>query len=94
MSYRINLGYYLDKYDTLLPEDTDVAAIANSLWYVYIKGKFNDEVWANFYDRELFDTKKFNLDNEDDIYSNIIKTIKIRLINRQRIYERYGMLTV
>lgn len=88
MSYKINIGHYLDKYDTLLPEDTDISAIADSLWYTYLKGKFNDEVWANFYDRELFDTRKFNLDDEDDIYDNIIKTIKIRLINRQRIYER------
>lgn len=83
-----SIGYYLDKYETLLPSDTEVASIANSLWYQYIKGKFNDEVWANFYDRELFDNRKFNHDNDDDNYSNIIKTIKIRLINKQRVFER------
>lgn len=88
MSYRVNVGYYLDTYDTLLPEDTDVASIADSLWYTYLKGKFDDEVWANFYDRELFDNRKFNNSDEQDNYDNIIKTIKIRLINRQRIYER------
>lgn len=83
-----NIGYYLDKYDTLLPADEDITAIVNSLWYQYIKGKFDDEVWANFYDRELFDNRKFNNDNEQLNYDNIIKTIKIRLINKQRIYER------
>lgn len=88
MSYRVNVGYYLDTYDTLLPEDTDVVSIADSLWYTYLKGKFDNEVWANFYDRELFDNRKFNNSDEDDNYDNIIKTIKIRLINRQRIYER------
>lgn len=88
MSYRVNIGYYLDTYDTLLPADSAVPGIANELWYQYIKGKFNDEVWANFYDRELFDNRKFNNDNEQLNYDNIVKTIKIRLINRQRIYER------
>lgn len=88
MSYRVNIGYYLDTYDTLLPADSSIPTIKDSLWYVYLKGKFNDEVWANFYDRELFDNRKFNHDNEQENYDNIVKTIKIRLINRQRIYER------
>lgn len=88
MSYRVNIGYYLDTYDTLLPADSAVPGIVNELWYQYIKGKFDEEVWANFYDRELFDNRKFNHDNEQENYDNIVKTIKIRLINRQRIYER------
>lgn len=85
---KYNIGYYLDQFDTLLPADEDIPAIVNSLWYQYIKTKFNDEVWANFYDRELFDNRKFNNDNEQLNYDNIIKTIKIRLINKQRIYDR------
>ena len=85
---KYNIGYYLDEFDTLLPADEDVPAIVNSLWYQYIKTKFNDEVWANFYDRELFDNRKFNNDNDQLNYDNIIKTIKIRLINKQRIYDR------
>lgn len=86
--YKNCLGYYLDNYDTLLPTDTQLGAVAETLWYQYIKGKFNDRIWADFYDRELFCNHKFPSHDPATTYQNIITTIRIRLITKLRIYER------
>ena len=86
--YKNCLGYYIDEYDTLLPTDTDLGPVSDTLWYKYIKPKFNDTVWADFYDREVFNNHKYPCDDTDSAYSNIVKTIKIRLINKSRIYEQ------
>lgn len=86
--YKNCLGYYLDNYDTLLPTDTQLGAVAETLWYQYIKGKFNDKVWADFYDREVFCNHKFPSHDPATTYQNIITTIKIRLITKSRIYDR------
>ena len=82
------VGEYLDIYDTLLPADTDMSDIAETLWYQYIKGKFNDKVWEDFYSRQIFNIMKFNNEDNDINYANIIKSIKIRLQTKARIYER------
>ena len=82
------VGQYLDNYDTLLPDDTDISEIASSLWYIYIKGKFDDKVWEDFYSRQIFNIMKFNNEDNDINYANIIKSIKIRLLTKARIYER------
>ena len=82
------VGQYLDNYDTLLPADTDISEIASSLWYQYIKGKFDDKVWEDFYSRQVFNVMKFNNEDNSVNYANIIKSIKIRLLTKSRIYER------
>lgn len=86
--YKNCLGYYIDQYDTILPDDTSLGSIAATLWYQYIKPKFDDTVWADFYDREVFNNHKYPSDDIDSAYANIVKTIKIRLINKSRIYEQ------
>ena len=86
--YKNCVGYYLDTYETLLPSDTSLGEVAEHLWFVYIKGKFNDMVWADFYDREVFNNHKFPSSDPESAYDNIIKTIKIRMINKDRIYDR------
>lgn len=82
------VGQYLDDYETLLPDDSSVPDLVNALWYQYIKGKFNDKVWEDFYSRQIFNVMKFNNENNDINYSNIIKSIKIRLQTKARLYER------
>ena len=82
------VGQYLDNYDTLLPDDTDISEIAESLWYQYIKGKFDDKVWEDFYSRQIFNVMKFNNSDNDINYANIIKSIKIRLLTKARLYDR------
>lgn len=82
------VGQYLDDYETLLPADSSVPDLANTLWYQYIKGKFNDKVWEDFYSRQIFNVMKFNNEDNDINYANIIKSIKIRLQTKARQYER------
>ena len=82
------VGQYLDNYETLLPDDADIPSIANELWYQYIKGKFDDKTWEDFYSRQIFNVMKFNNEDNDINYANIIKSIKIRLLTKSRIYER------
>ena len=82
------VGQYLDNYETLLPADTDISDIAETLWYQYIKGKFDDKVWEDFYSRQIFNIMKFNNEDNDINYANIIKSIKIRLQTKARIYDR------
>lgn len=82
------IGQYLDDYETLLPDDSSVPDLVNTLWYQYIKGKFNDKVWEDFYSRQIFNVMKFNNEDNDINYANIIKSIKIRLQTKSRLYER------
>lgn len=82
------VGQYLDDYETLLPADSSVPDLVNTLWYEYIKGKFNDKVWEDFYSRQIFNVMKFNNEDNDINYANIIKSIKIRLQTKSRLYER------
>ena len=82
------VGQYLDDYETLLPDDSSIPDLANTLWYQYIKGKFNDKVWEDFYSRQIFNVMKFNNEDNDINYTNIIKSIKIRLQTKARLYER------
>ena len=82
------VGQYLDEYETLLPDDSSVPGLVNTLWYEYIKGKFNDKVWEDFYSRQIFNVMKFNNEDNDINYANIIKSIKIRLQTKSRLYER------
>lgn len=82
------VGQYLDEYETLLPSDSSVPDLVNTLWYQYIKGKFNDKVWEDFYSRQIFNIMKFNNEDNDINYTNIVKSIKIRLQTKARQYER------
>ena len=82
------VGEYLDEYETLLPNDSEVPDLINELWYQYIKGKFDEKVWEDFYSRQIFNVMKFNNEDNDINYGNIIKSIKIRLKTKSRIYER------
>ena len=86
--YKNCLGYYIDEYDTLLPTDAALGDVASHPWYLYIKSKFDNTVWADMYDREVFNNHKFPCDNTDAAYDNIVKTIKIRMINKDRIYAQ------
>lgn len=82
------VGQYLDEYQTLLPEDSEVPDLVNALWYQYIKNHFNDKVWEDFYSRQIFNIMKFNNEDNSINYANIIKSIKIRLKSKSRLYER------
>lgn len=86
--YKNCVGYYLDTYESLLPTDEALGEVAEHLWYLYIKGKFNDMVWADFYDREVFNNHKFPSSDPEGAWENMVKTIKIRMINKDRIYSR------
>lgn len=82
------VGYYVDHYDNILPSDENLGDIATKLWYVFIKGQFNDYTWSNYYRRELFDNPKFNNEDTDANLANIKKTLLIHLRSKARLYER------
>lgn len=82
------IGYYVDTYDDILPTDASLGDIANALWYVFIKGQFNDYTWSNYYKRELFDNPKFNNEDTEANLSNIKRTLLIHIKSKARLYER------
>lgn len=82
------VGYYVDTYDDILPSDESLGEIASKLWYVFIKGQFNDYVWSNYYRRELFDNPKFNNEDTDANLSNIKRTLLIHIKSKARLYDR------
>ena len=88
--YWINrkIGHYIDNYDTILPSDSEIPSIANTTWYQFIKPLFDDKVWNDFYDREIFDGDKFDKETESDLKDVVVKTIKIHLKSKARIYDR------
>ena len=82
------VGYYVDNYNTLLPSDEALGEIASKLWYVFIKGQFDDYVWSNYYKRELFDNPKFNNEDTEANLSNIQRTLLIHIKSKARLYDR------
>lgn len=82
------VGFYIDNYDNILPTDEALGMVASTPWYQFIKPLFNDYVWNNFYQRELFDNPRFNKDNPEEILANIVKTILIHFKSKNRIYDR------
>ena len=85
---RNNVGFYIDKYENLLPSDESVPTLVEQDWYIYLKGMFNDIVWNDFYNREIFLFPRFQNEDDEQNYNNIVKTIKIRLLEKARVYER------
>lgn len=84
----ITLGEFLDEYNTLLPNDTDLGALASDDWYIALKPQFNNLVWLYYYDRELLGGRRFPYNDDEKAYNNIIKAFTIYLIQNRRRYER------
>ena len=82
------VGFYVDRYEDILPADASLGDIANTLWYQFIKTQFNDYTWSNYYKRELFDNPKFNNEDVDANLANIKKTLLIHLKSKARLYDR------
>lgn len=82
------VGFYVDRYNDILPTDASLGDIANTLWYQFIKTQFNDYTWSNYYKRELFDNPKFNNEDVDANLANIKKTLLIHLKSKARLYDR------
>ena len=81
------LGEFIDEYDSILPAASQVSSITNELWYQFIITLFDDQVWSNFYRREVFSNIKFSGTN-DELLAVIKKTIAIHWKSRNRIYNR------
>ena len=86
--FRESIGEYLDMFQTLLPSDEDVPTLVSKEWYSFIKQHFDNIVWEDFYSRQVFINRKFDTGDLERNYQNIIKTIKIRLQQKDRLYER------
>lgn len=88
MAEKYKIGYYIDKYGTILPSDTDLGAIAGHDWYVAIKPQFDDMVWLYFNNKELLDIPRFDITDEAQTYANIKKSILIFFKQNDRKYSR------
>lgn len=88
MAEKYKIGYYIDKYGTILPSDTDLGAIAAHDWYVAIKSQFDDMVWLYFNNKELLDIPRFDITDEAQTYANIKKSILIYFKQNDRKYSR------
>lgn len=82
------LGEFLDKYNTLLPLDINLGALANDDWYIALKPQFDNLVWLYYYDRELLGGRRFPCNDDEKAYDNIIKAFTIYLTQNRRRYER------
>jgi hypothetical protein len=84
----ITLGEFLDEYNTLLPLDINLGALANDDWYIALKPQFDNLVWLYYYDRELLGGRRFPYNDDEKAYNNIIKAFTIYLTQNRRRYER------
>ena len=87
MSRFYYLGQFIDEYNSILPAASQVSSITSELWYQFITSLFDDQVWSNFYRREVFSNAKFTGTN-DELLAVIKKTIAIHWKSRNRIYNR------
>lgn len=81
------LGQFIDEYNSILPAASQVSGITSELWFQFITPLFDDQVWSNFYRREVFSNAKFTGTN-DELLAVIKKTIAIHWKSRNRIYNR------
>ena len=84
----ITLGEFLDEFNTLLPLDINLGALANDDWYKALKPQFDNLVWLYYYDREILGGGRFPYNDDEKAYNNIIKAFTIYLIQNRRRYER------
>lgn len=82
------LGQYLDYFQTLKPTDPMLGELVNDDWWIATAPQFDDLIWLYFYERELFDGSRFNDDDENKNYSNILKSFTIYLKQNRRRFER------
>lgn len=88
MSRMYKISDYLNNYATLTPSDIQVGAVATSLWWSPLKAQFDDLLWMYFDNRTVFVNNKFNPDDSDNTYANIIKTFAILLKSKKHNLDR------
>lgn len=73
---------------TLTPSDTDLGAVSQADWWVYVKPHFDDVLWQYYLDRVVFMNSKFPRDDDITTKNNIIRSFAINLKTKARMYEK------
>lgn len=84
-----NLETYLNEYETLTPSDTQVGEdVVGSDWWSGLKSQFDELIWLYFPSRTIFMNDRFNPEDTDTTYTNIIKTFSIWIKSHKRQLDR------
>ena len=87
------LGFYLDRNTTLTPDASALRDVSTSDWWMALEPYFDDLIWQNFSEREVFCTDKFDPRDPDETIRNILRSFAINLKTQARRYERMYNVT-
>lgn len=83
-----NLGYYLDRNNTLTPEADALRDVSTSDWWKAVEPFFDDLIWQYFSEREVFLTDKFDPRDPEETIKNILRAFAINLKTRAYTYSK------
>ncbi|MBO5958471.1 MAG: hypothetical protein J6Q39_13075 [Bacteroidales bacterium] len=79
---------FLSDYNTITPTDIQVgSAVAQSDWWASLKNQMDDLFWMYYGQRVVFINDRFDPEDDDDCYDNIIKTFCIWLRSKKRMLD-------
>ena len=79
---------FLSDFNTITPSDIDVgSAVAQSDWWASLKNQMDDLFWMYYGQRVVFINDRFDPEDDDDCYDNIIKTFAIWLRSKKRMLD-------
>ena len=80
---------FLNDFNTITPTDIEVgSAVAQSDWWASLKSQMDDLFWMYYGNRVVFINDRFDPDDDEECYDNIIKTFVIWLRSKKRILDR------
>lgn len=80
---------FLNDFNTITPTDIEVgSAVAQSDWWVSLKNQMDDLFWMYYGNRVVFINDRFDPEDDEECYDNIIKTFVIWLRSKKRILDR------
>ena len=83
-----NLETYLNEYETLTPSDTQVGeGVVASDWWSGLKSQFDELIWLYYPSRTIFMNERFNPEDTDTTYTNIVKTFSIWIKSHKRMLD-------
>ena len=80
---------FLNDFNTITPTDIEVgSAVAQSDWWASLKSQMDDLFWMYYGNRVVFINDRFDPDDDEECYDNIIKTFVIWLRSKKRMLDR------
>lgn len=89
MAMKHTIEQFLEDYNTLTPTNLQVgSAVAQSDWWSGLQTQFDDLLWMYYGNRVIFMNDRFNPENDDAAYANIIRSFVIWLKEHKRQLDR------